>query len=135
MSYALSTSTVSQMISSADNWQGTKNKKYAGVASRIAAQLLTVSIDTCGGMASDAVRLVEAIADEGRRFSLGTWRVGRSSASCLVRLRQRLGHTLNPISHEAMLTDYTRMATMRCPGGKRYHSTGEAGVRECAEGE
>ena len=53
-----------------------KNKKYAGVASRIGAELLNVSLNTCGGMASDAVRLVKAIGEEAERFSLGTWTHG-----------------------------------------------------------
>ena len=32
-----------------------------------------MSVDTCGGLASDAVKLVRAIAEEGERWSAGTW--------------------------------------------------------------
>ena len=35
-----------------------------------------MSVDTSGGMASDAVRLVKAIGEEGERLSLGAWGSG-----------------------------------------------------------
>ena len=54
--------------SSAADWQTRKNKKYAGVASRLGAELLNLCLDACGGMASDAERLVAAIGEEGERF-------------------------------------------------------------------
>ena len=43
------------------------------MASRLGAELLNVSVDTCGGLTSDAVKLVRAIAEESERWSAGTW--------------------------------------------------------------
>jgi hypothetical protein len=57
-------------------WQTIKNKKYANVASRLGAEMLNLSLDTCGGMASDAIKLAKAIGEEGERWSAGTWSSG-----------------------------------------------------------
>ena len=51
--------------------------QYANVASRLGAEMLNLSLETCGAMASDAVRLVKAIGEEGGRWSAGTWSSGQ----------------------------------------------------------
>ena len=66
-----------QLRSSAAIQQLRKNEKYARVATRIGAELMNVSVDACGGLASDAFRLVQAIGEEGERWSMGTWSKGR----------------------------------------------------------
>ena len=37
------------------------------------AALLNVYVDGCGGLATDASRLMQAIAEEGERWSMGVW--------------------------------------------------------------
>ena len=56
------------------HWWRLKDRKYAGVASRLGAELLNVSVDACGGLAEGAFRLVRAVAEEGERWSAETWR-------------------------------------------------------------
>ena len=68
---------VCRTVSTSTFWQSTKNRKYAGVAYHLGAELMNVCVETCGGLATDAVRLVRAIAEEGARWSIG----GRSSSS------------------------------------------------------
>ena len=53
--------------------QLTKDAKYTRIASRVGAELLNVAIDTSGSLAQGAMRLVEAIGEEGARWSAGTW--------------------------------------------------------------
>ena len=52
--------------------QGTKNRKYASVAARLGAELLNVCVGATGGMAKDALRLAQAVDDEGERW-LRAW--------------------------------------------------------------
>ena len=73
VSHNLSLAAVKNGRSRAGVRQSEKVIKYAGVASRLGAELLNVSVDTSGGMASEAVQLVRAISDEGARWSAGTW--------------------------------------------------------------
>ena len=63
-----------------------------------------MSIDTCGGMASDALKLVEAIAEEGERWSAGTWSRGEIERRLLgaIAVAVQRGNAL------AMLTGYSR---------------------------
>ena len=106
VSHSLTASNILSGRSTANDRQRRTNEKYAGMASRIAAELLNVSIDTCGGMASDAVRLVEAIGEQGERWSAGTWSSGevrRFLLSAIAVAVQR-GNAL------AMLTGYSRVA-------------------------
>jgi len=81
-----------------------KNKKYAGVAARIGAELLNVSLDSCGGMATDAVRLIAAIGEEGERWSIGTWSRGEIQRQLLgaMAVAVQRGNAL------AMLAGYAR---------------------------
>ena len=76
VSHSLTPNYVAQLRSSAAIQQLRKNEKYARVATRIGAELMNVSVDACGGLASDAFRLVQAIGEEGERWSMGTWSKG-----------------------------------------------------------
>ena len=53
--------------------KGQKVKKYKHVAARLSAELLNVSVDTCGGLASDALKPVHAVAEEGEKWSVAAW--------------------------------------------------------------
>lgn len=109
------------------SWQSAKNKKYAAVASRIGAELLNMSLDTSGGMASDAVRLVKVIGEEGERWSAGTWTssaIERQLLGAIAAAVQR-GNAL------AMLTGYTRATAAVALGG--WHS--RLGARDGDEAE
>ena len=68
----VSHSLTAQRGSAATRKQGVKNRKYAAVAACLGAELLNVSADTCGGLASDAIKLVQAIGEEGERWNAGT---------------------------------------------------------------
>ena len=46
------------------------------MVARLGAELLNVSVDACGGMASDAWQLVHAIREEVEKWSAGTWSSG-----------------------------------------------------------
>ena len=63
ISFSLTASNLLSGRSTATDRQRRKNTKYAAVASRVGAELLNVSIDACGGLASDAARLVQATAE------------------------------------------------------------------------
>ena len=97
-------------------WQSVKNKKYAGVAAaaRIGAELLNVSLDSCGGMAADAVRLVAAIGEEGERWSMGTWSSGEIERQLLgaMAVAVQRGNAL------ALLAGYTRSGRDSALGGR-----------------
>lgn len=86
--------------------QGTKNARYAGIASRLGAEPLNVSIDSCGGLANSALELVRAIGEEGERWSAGTWTSGIIERQLLgaIAVAVQRGNAL------AMLTGYTRSA-------------------------
>ena len=43
------------------------------MASRLGAELLNVVVDTSGGMTIDALRLIQAVGEEGEKWSAGTW--------------------------------------------------------------
>ena len=84
--------------------QGRKQRKYAGVAARLGAQLLNVSVEAQGGMASETVRLAQAIGEVGERWSAGTWdsRVIERQLLSEVAVAVQRGNAL------AMLSGYTR---------------------------
>ena len=86
-----------------------KNKKYAGVASRLGAELMNFSVDACGGMAGDASRLVRAIGEEGERWCAGTWTSATIERQLLgtVAMAVQRGNTL------VMLSGFTKTATAR----------------------
>jgi hypothetical protein len=129
VSHSLTAVQIRESRSSAAKWQTIKNKKYAGVASRIGAELLNMSIDTSGGLASDAVRLVDAIGEEGERWSLGTWagaEIRRQLLSAVAVAVQR-GNAL------AMLTGYTRATATAQARQDRWSGGQSAGGAEDSE--
>ena len=95
------------------------------MASRLGAELLNVSLDTCGGMADGTSRLVEAIGEEGERWSMGTWDRGSIERRLLgtIAIAVQRGNAM------AMLLGYTRTAQMHGAG------RGEETVDEELEGE
>jgi hypothetical protein len=112
VSYSLTASNVLSGRSTATDRQRRKNSKYGAVASRIGAELLNVSIDACGGLASDAGRLVQAIAEEGETWSAGTW-----SSNAIERyLLGAISVAIQRGNALAMLTGYSR-ATARAGRG------------------
>jgi hypothetical protein len=130
VSHSLTASYIAQRKSSALQKQNRKNKKYASVASRIGAELLNMSVDSCGGMASDAVRLGEAIAVEGERLSAGTWSSGEINRQLLgaIAMAVQRGNAL------AMLAGYTRAAAVEgVRRGRRL--SGRMGMRDSGEAE
>ena len=73
------------------------------------AELLNVSVDACGGLASDAVKLVRAIGDEGERWSAGTFRTAQIERHLLsaIAVTVQRGNALG------LLSGYTQMTSMR----------------------
>ena len=79
-----------------------------------------MSLDACGGMADDAARLVEAIGEEGERWSAGTW-------TCASIERQLLGAIAVAVQKRnamAVLVGYTRTGQMMRMGGEVEQATG-----------
>ena len=91
--------------------------------------LLNLAVDSCGGMAPGASRLIEAIAEEGARWSAGTWTekgIQRQLLGAIATAVQR-GNGM------AMLAGYTRaMARVRQESG---HHTGAEGASGSVSGE
>ena len=67
VTHPLTPSVVGRSERGANRTQLVKNAKYARVASQMGAELLNVAIDMSGSLASGAMRLVEAIGEEGER--------------------------------------------------------------------
>ena len=109
VSHSLTAHRVEQRGSAAAKKQGEKNRKYARVASRLGAELLNVSADTCSGLANDAIKLVQAIADDGERWSAGTWSSARIEQQLLgaIAVAVQRGNAL------AMLPGYARSCGAR----------------------
>jgi hypothetical protein len=129
VSYSLTASRTAHQRSTIAIRQGQKAKKYAHIASRLGAELLNVSIDACGGLASDAVKLVQAIAEEGERWSAGTW----SSATIKRQLLSAIAVAVQRGNALIMLAGYTRTSSARggvargqaeveAPSAERRHS-------------
>jgi hypothetical protein len=70
------------------------------VASRLGAELMNASIDTCGGLASDTSRLVAAIGEEGERRSVETWSRGAIERRLLgaIALAMQRGNALTKLA-------------------------------------
>ena len=99
--------------------------------SRLGAELLNVSADTCGGLASDAFRLVRAIGEEGDSCSLGTWNsavIERQLLSAIAVAVQR-GNAL------AVLAGYTRSCNVRAGQVRRGVEILDGTQEECVVGE
>ena len=118
----------SNQTATATHRQASKNRKYAGVASRLGAEMLNLSLETCGGMASDAVRLVKAIGEEGERWSAGTWSSGHIERMLLgsIAVAVQRGNAL------AMLSGFSRMTSTR--GVWRVGTRGECAAADVSEG-
>ena len=125
VSHSLTASTVAHSKSTAAFWQARKNRKYAAVASRLGAELLNVSVDTCGGMAYGSLRLVEVIGEEGERWSMGTW----DSGSIERRLLGTIAIAVQRGNAMAMLMGYTRTLSAQAHGaGREKDGAVEEGV-------
>ena len=135
VTHSLTSSRIARGQSGAATKQAEKQKKYAGVASLLGSGLLSLSVDTCGGMATDAVSLVEAIGEEGERCSAGTWSSTRIKKMLLgsIAVALQRGNAL------VLLSGYTRSASareekIRRVGGRRESEpasdSGEAQARE-----
>ena len=123
VSHSLTASNVANNKSAAALRQGRKNRKYAGVASRLGAELLNVSVDACGGMADGTWRLVEAIGEEGERLSMGTWKSGVIERRLLgtIAIAVQRGNAM------AMLLGYTRTALVHGAGREEEMIAGAVG--------
>jgi hypothetical protein len=115
VSNSLTPAHIAAWTSSAAIQQGRKNKKYASVAARVGAELLNVSVDACGGLASDAVLLAEAIGEEGERWSMGTWKSG----SIERHLRGAIATAVQRGNAMAMLCGFTRATSARSRLGSK----------------
>ena len=73
VSHPLTESYILKRGSSAVVKQRVKRAKYATVASRLGTELLAFSMETCGGMADDAMRLVQAMGEAGEEAMGGAW--------------------------------------------------------------
>jgi len=110
----------------ASKLQGRKQKKYAGVAAHLGAELLNVSVEAQGGMASETFLLAQAVGEEGERWSQGSW--SRSAIE-----RQLLGQIAVAVqrgSALAMLSGYTRAARVQAMREQREGRRGEDGADE-----
>jgi hypothetical protein len=122
VSHSLTARRIAQRGSTAAVKQRQKVGKYARMASRLCAELLNVSVDTCGGLASDAVQLVRAIAEEGERWSAGTWtnaRIERQLLGAIAVAVQR-GNALT------MLAGYSRVMGARANAERQTVAAKEA---------
>ena len=76
VSHTLTANHIARYESTVLKLQGIKDKKYAGMAPRLGAELMNFSVDASGGLGSGAVQLVRAIGEEGERWSAGMWNSG-----------------------------------------------------------
>ncbi len=65
VSHPITTSRVQRQISSTTRAQYGKQTKYSNLAARLGAELLPFSVATYGGLADDAMKLVQAMGEEG----------------------------------------------------------------------
>lgn len=114
--------------SGAVSWQSAKRAKYAGVASRLGAELLNVCVDSCGGgMASEAGKLVQAIGEEGERWSVGTW----NSSSIERQLLGAIAVAVQRGNALTMLSGHTRTLSAHAGhGGGTVRAEGSREERE-----
>ena len=70
-------------------------------------ELLNASIDTCGGMASEAHALVSAIGEEGERWSAGTW----SAAGLRQQLLSAIAVVVQRGNAMTVLSGFTKVAS------------------------
>ena len=126
VTYSLTPYYISATGSSAAVAQRRKRNKYASVASHLGAELLNVCVDACGGLASDASKLVRAIGDEGEKWSAGTW----SSDDIQRRLLSAIAVAVQRGNALTMLTAFTRATSTRVDQGRPTSGASEReGVR------
>ena len=84
----------------ASKLQGRKQKKYAGVAAHLGAELFNVSVEAHGGMASVTFLLARAIGEEGARWSQSTWKRGAIERQllCEIAVAVQRGNALTMLS-------------------------------------
>ena len=127
VSHTLTPSAVTECVSVAKQRQKVKAAKYAGVAARLGAELLNVSVDTSGGMASEALQLIQAVSEEGERWSAGTW----TSAAITCHLMGAIATAVQRGNAMALLSGYTRAARMNAgteKSGADEEKEGNGGV-------
>ena len=109
VTYSLTPHYISATRSAVTVAQLRKKGKYASVASRLGAELLNACVDACGGLASDASKLVRAIGDEGERWSAGAW----SSGDIQRRLLSEIAVAVQRGNALTMLTAHSRATSVR----------------------
>jgi hypothetical protein len=72
VSHPLTENLLARRASSGVTRQQEKRRKYSSVATRLVAELLPFSVETYGGMADDAMKLVQAMGEEGEE-AMGAW--------------------------------------------------------------
>ena len=105
------------------HWQRLKDRKYAGVAARLGAELLNVSVDACGGLAEGASLLVKAVAEEGERWSAETW----GSGSIARYLLNAIAVAVQKGNAMAVLVGYTRTTQTNRAGGWGHVAVEDSG--------
>ena len=93
----------------AGDWQSNKRAKYVTVASRLNAELLNICLDSCDGMTSEATELIQAIGEEGERWSVGTWK----SSSIESQLLSAIAVAVQRGNALTMLSRYTQAMNAR----------------------
>ena len=99
----------------ASKQQGRKQKKYAGVAAHLGAELFNVSVEAQGGMASETFLLAKAVGEEGERWSQGSWDKGAIERQLL----SQIAVAVQRGSALAMLAGYTRAAKVQATRAKK----------------
>ena len=95
-------------------WQSAKHVKYDGTAAQHHAQMLAFSMETCGGLAPDAVTLLHIIADAGEE-QLGLWPRG----AILKQLVGAVSIAIQRGNCMTFLAGYTRAMAMGLKGSDR----------------
>jgi phosphoribosyl-ATP pyrophosphohydrolase len=72
VSHPITASRVQTQRSSTTAAQSKKMKKYSSVSAQLGAELLPFSVATYGGLADDAMKLVQALGEEGEE-TMGAW--------------------------------------------------------------
>jgi hypothetical protein len=72
VSHPMTASRVERHQSSTKTAQHNKQTKYSTMAARLGAELLPFSVATYGGLADDAMKLVQAMGEEGEE-TMGAW--------------------------------------------------------------
>ncbi len=118
VAHPLTSSHIARRQSVAGLKQQEKRHKYASVAARIGAELLPFAVESCGGMAQDALKLIHAMAEEGED-TMRMWsseQIARHSL-CLTATAVQRGNAM------MMLHGYTQCRRAKTDTGRER--TGE----------